>query len=102
MAQLSRQLPGTEEWIWGIWAVIKADITETLSLRKTKKSYMGRKKIHWRPAREMSTKNLTVREKQGEEDAEGGLQGARERPLCPIPSNPPVTMNTNTVASQWD
>lgn len=45
LAQLSRQLPGTGEWVWGIWAVLKADITETLSLRKTKKSYMGRKKI---------------------------------------------------------
>lgn len=45
LAQLSRQLPGTGEWIRGIWAVLKADITETLSLRKTKKSHMGKKKI---------------------------------------------------------
>lgn len=45
VGQLSRQLPGTGEWIRGIWAVLKADITETLSLRKTKKSHMGRKKI---------------------------------------------------------
>lgn len=88
MARLPPQLPGIGGQIGGgadIWAVLKADITETLSLRKTKESYMGRKKIMGEPAREMSTKNLTVREEQGEEEeVEGGLQGAREHPLCPI------------------
>jgi hypothetical protein len=45
---------------------------------------MGRKKITEEPAREMSTKNLTMREERGEEEVEGGLQGARGHPLCPI------------------
>lgn len=79
---LPRQLPGTGERIWGMWAVLKAD---TQPWRKTRKSYTGREKIMGEPAREMSTKNLTVREKQGEEEVEGGLQGARAHPLGPIP-----------------
>lgn len=45
---------------------MEADITETLNLRKTKKSYPQRRKILGEPAREESTKSLTVRTKQGE------------------------------------
>lgn len=62
LAELPCQLPGTGERIGGIWVVLKADITETPHFRKTTKSYMGRKKITEEPAREMSTKNLTMRE----------------------------------------
>lgn len=84
LAELPCQLPGTGERIGGIWVVLKADITETPRFRKTTKSYMGRKKITEEPAREMSTKNLTMREERGEEEVEGGPQGARGHPLCPI------------------
>lgn len=62
LAQLPCQLSGTGERIGGICAVLKADITETPGFRKTMKSYVWRKKITGEPSREMSTKNLTMRE----------------------------------------
>lgn len=58
----------------GIWAVLEADITGTLSLRKTKKSYVGRRKILEEPAREESTKSLTLRQKRGEKEVEGSKE----------------------------
>lgn len=61
----------------GTWAVLEADMTETLSIRKTKKSYPQRRKILGEPAREESTKSLTVRTKQGEKEVEGRTTGAR-------------------------
>lgn len=48
----------------GICAVLEADIMGTLSLRKTKKSFMGRRKIPGEPLGKRA-QNLTVRQKQG-------------------------------------
>lgn len=53
---------------------MEADITGTLSLRKTKKSYMGRRKILEESAREERTKSLTERQKQEEKKVEGSKE----------------------------
>lgn len=62
---------------------MEADRTETLSIRKTKKSYPQRRRILGEAAREESTKRLTVRTKQGEKEVEGRTTGARNIPSVP-------------------
>lgn len=64
---------------------MEADVTETLSLRK---SYTGRRKILGEPAKEESTKNLTVRWKQGEKEVGGRTTGSTETSSLSHPPEP--------------
>lgn len=50
----------------GTWAVLEADITETLSIRKTKKSYPQRRKILGEAAREEHKESNSEDETRGE------------------------------------